>query len=73
MSNTLHELESSQGMLLLSRSLGESIICTLPGGQRIKFKVLSRRGNEITIGICAPKEIEFYREEIQEKRDSKGE
>lgn len=47
-------------MLILTRKPGESII--LDGG--IKITVAGIQGNQIRIGIEAPKEVKVYREEI---------
>lgn len=47
-------------MLVLSRRLDETLII----GDDIKIKVLGISGNQIRIGIDAPKEISVHREEI---------
>lgn len=48
-------------MLVLTRKLGESIII---GDNLIKLKVLSIGGENVRIGIEAPKEFSVHREEI---------
>jgi carbon storage regulator len=50
-------------MLILSRTPQETIVI---GGQ-IRVTVLSIRGNQVRIGIDAPRTIEVYREEIHER------
>lgn len=47
-------------MLILTRRVGESVIID----DKIHVTVLSIKGNQIRIGINAPKEISIYREEI---------
>lgn len=47
-------------MLVLSRRLDETLII----GDNIKIKVLGISGNQIRIGIEAPKEISVHREEV---------
>ena len=50
-------------MLVLTRRLGESITI----GDNIKIVVVDIDGNQIKIGIEAPREIEVYREELYER------
>gem|GEM_PF-1544363 len=47
-------------MLILSRKAGE----TLNIGDEVTVTVLSVKGNQVRIGINAPKEIAVHREEI---------
>lgn len=47
-------------MLVLSRRLNETLII----GDDIKITVLSISGNQVRIGIDAPKEINVHREEV---------
>lgn len=47
-------------MLLLTRRAGE----TLNIGDEITVTVLSVQGNQIRIGINAPKDVDVHREEI---------
>ena len=48
-------------MLILTRYIGETIII----GNDINVTVLSIAGNQVKIGIDAPKDISINREEIQ--------
>lgn len=50
-------------MLILTRKSDESIII----GNNIKIKVLKVQGNQVHIGIDAPRELSVYREEIYEQ------
>jgi len=50
-------------MLILTRKSDESIII----GNDIKIKVLKIQGNQVHIGIDAPRDYSIYREEIFEQ------
>ena len=47
-------------MLALTRKKGESLIL----GNNIQVKVLDIKGDQVKIGIDAPKDLSIYREEI---------
>ena len=47
-------------MLILSRNIGESVII----GDNVHVTLLSVSGNQVRIGINAPKDVAVHREEI---------
>lgn len=47
-------------MLVLTRKLGESIII----GDGIEVKIVGIDGDQIKLGVQAPKEVKIYRDEI---------
>jgi carbon storage regulator len=49
-------------MLVLTRKPQESIILGLDG--KIKVTVLGVKGNQVRIGVEAPKDVDVHREEI---------
>tara|TARA_B110000977_G_scaffold182328_1_gene243876 strand:- start:805 stop:993 length:189 start_codon:yes stop_codon:yes gene_type:complete len=60
-------------MLILTRRVGESLII----GDDVVINILGVKGNQIRIGVNAPKEISVHREEIYnriqaEKADDKS-
>ena len=50
-------------MLILTRKIGTSIVID----NNIVITVLGVNGNQVRLGVNAPKEISVHREEIQEK------
>ncbi|OOF82731.1 carbon storage regulator [Rodentibacter ratti] len=50
-------------MLILTRKVGESVLI----GDDISITVLSVRGNQVKLGVQAPKEISVHREEIYQQ------
>lgn len=47
-------------MLALTRKKGESIIIN----NDIEISILDIRGDQVKVGICAPKEVPVYRKEV---------
>ena len=50
-------------MLILTRRVGEVLVV----GDDVKITVLSVRGNQIRLGVDAPKNVKVHRQEIYEK------
>ncbi len=59
-------------MLILTRRISESIII----GDDVKLTVLGVKGNQVRIGIDAPKDVSVHREEIymriKQEKDEKS-
>lgn len=50
-------------MLILTRRVGESIHI----GDEVSFTVLAVKGNQVRVGIKAPKDVAVHREEVFER------
>ena len=50
-------------MLILTRRVGESVMI----GDEVTITVLGVKGNQVRIGINAPKDVSVHRQEIYER------
>jgi carbon storage regulator len=52
-------------MLILTRRIGETIVID---DEKIKVTVLGVKGNQVRLGIVAPKDVSVDREEIAQRK-----
>ena len=50
-------------MLILTRKIGESLMI----GSEVTVTVMAVKGNQVRIGINAPKDVAVHREEVYER------
>lgn len=50
-------------MLILTRKVGESLLI----GDDVSITILNVRGNQVKIGVNAPKNVSVHREEIYQR------
>jgi carbon storage regulator len=56
-------------MLILTRRVGETVMI----GNEVTVTVLGVKGNQVRIGVNAPKDVAVHREEIYERIKREGE
>ncbi|MCW8964258.1 MAG: carbon storage regulator CsrA [Gammaproteobacteria bacterium] len=55
-------------MLILTRRVGETLMI----GDNVSVTVLRVKGNQVRLGVNAPKDVSIHREEIFEKIQQEG-
>lgn len=55
-------------MLILNRRIGERLLI----GKAVTLDILQVNGNQVRVGITAPKEVEIYREEVYARIKTEG-
>lgn len=55
-------------MLILTRRVGETLMI----GDEVSVTVLGVKGNQVRIGITAPKDVAVHREEIYQRIHGEG-
>lgn len=58
----LHSVGEAR-VLILTRKVGESVLI----GDGIKVSILAVKGNQVRVGIDAPKDVSVHREEVRER------
>ena len=53
-------------MLILTRRVDEALVI----GENITVTILSVKGNQVRIGVDAPRDVTVHREELAQKHDS---
>ncbi|HKI73414.1 MAG TPA: carbon storage regulator CsrA [Pseudomonadales bacterium] len=56
-------------MLILTRRVGETLMI----GDNVTVTVLGVKGNQVRIGVNAPKDVAVHREEIYQRIQAEGE
>ena len=54
-------------MLILTRRVDESLVI----GDNVTVTILGVKGNQVRIGVDAPRDVNVHREELAQKQDSR--
>ena len=54
-------------MLILTRRVDESLVI----GDNVTVTILGVKGNQVRIGVDAPRDVTVHREELTQKQDSR--
>ena len=54
-------------MLILTRRVDESLVI----GDNVTVTILGVKGNQVRIGVDAPRDVTVHREELAQKQDSR--
>ena len=54
-------------MLILTRRVGETFMADIGEGDLVEVTVLGVKGNQVRLGIEAPKDVPVHREEIWQR------
>ena len=55
-------------MLILTRRVGEAVVI----GEEVTVTVLGVKGNQVRVGVTAPKDISVHREEVYLRIQNEG-
>lgn len=59
-------------MLILTRRVGETFMADIGEGDLVEVTVLGVKGNQVRLGIEAPKDVPVHREEIWQRIQGEG-
>lgn len=59
-------------MLVLSRSVGQDVVMTLPDGRRVRIAVIHVDGRTARLGFEAPSDVVIHRGEVQVAVDAES-
>lgn len=59
--------KKGEGMLILTRKVGETLVI----GDDVTVTVLGTKGNQVRLGVNAPRDVSVHREEIYQRIQTK--